>query len=195
MRTPEAAPVIGNSFCHEHLEPGLLPPEAQVMTERVRDGSWELFEQIGVCWKNVFRRKRDVDDPSQRCVDDSQDRYVYDSSNLRSSWQEFVEAKTTSEPNYVAEYVNAVGVIEELIDMYGREDAYQRLFFASGVPDEPPSTRIAHAKQYVVDEFIRVQITAGGHKGFGGENYHGYIGGSRYRRRPAVRAYESEEEA
>lgn len=182
MNDKEAIESIGGPFCSEEIDAGLIQTEAHVLTERERDTLWRLFEEIGRCWKNVFKSETDGKD-------------VYDSSNLRSSWLEFIEAKTTQPPSYVAEYQNAVSVVEELIDLYG-DGAFRRLFLESGInQSEPPQSRIAHAKRYVVDEFIRMQVIAGGFKAFGNnKNYAGYIGGSRYKLSPRVRAYRPNEE-
>ncbi len=162
---------IGGDFCHAPLDPRLLPREGQNLTQHERDELWRLFVEIGRCWNNV----------------------IHDSANLKSSWLEFVEAKTAQDPNYTAEYSNAVSVVQELIEIYGESNAYTLLFLRNGIPEGPPMTRLAHAKRYVVDEFIRVNIIASGHKSFGGRNYKGYLGGSRYNRLPRVRAYEPSE--
>ena len=114
--------------------------------------------------------------------------------------------KTLVRPSYVAEYVNALEVVEELIAMYGEVDAFERLFLANGMPVDhrgnyPLDTRLAHAKYFVVDEFIRVQVVAGGFKNFirphlteirpeNIVNYNGFIAGSRFNRIKPVRAYE-----
>ena len=170
--------LIGGPVCRGPLEPGLIPVEDQILTEHERDMLWDLFQEIGKCWQNVR-------EPSPG---------NFDSSNLRSTWLEFIEAKTTQEPSYVAEYSNAVSVIEELVDIYGKEDAFKRLFLENGIPQGLPLTRIGHAKRYVVDEFIRVQVTGSGFKHFGGRNYKGYLGGSRYTIGGQVRAYRQDEE-
>ena len=73
------------------------------------------------------------------------------------------------------------------------DEAYRQLFLQNGIPAGPPVTRLAHAKRYVIDELIRVQVVAGGFKGFvspSPANYNGYVGGSRYNRLPRVVAYE-----
>lgn len=159
--------LIGGPFSRTTIDPGLLPVEQQQLTEHQRAVLWTLFRQIGRCWGNV----------------------VSDSANLKSTWTEFIEVRTTTEPSYTGEYANAVSVLEDLIEMYGEQNAFTLLFLRSGVPEGPPMTRLAHAKRYVVDEFIRVQVTAGGFKSFGARNYKGYLGGSRYNRTPRVRAY------
>lgn len=163
--------LIGGEFCRAPLDPRLLPQEQQELTQHERDRLWQLFQRIGLFWNDLFYQNTD-------------------SSNLKSSWLEFIEAKTRSEPTYIGEYSNAVEVVEELIEVYGADPAYTLLFLKSGIPPGPPTTRLAHAKKYVVDEFIRVNIVASGFKSFGGKNYKGYIGGSRYNLRARVRHYE-----
>jgi hypothetical protein len=158
---------IGGAYCLAALSPGLLVGEGQRLTAYERESLWRLFVEIGRCWDDVLE----------------------DSANLKSSWLEFVEARTTTAPSYVAEYANAVAVIDELRQLYGERNAYTLLLLRSGVPDGPPATSLAHAKRYVVDEFIRVNVVASGFKSFGGRNYNGYIEGSRYNTKPRVRAY------
>lgn len=168
--------LIGGGFCHAPLAPGLLPRQGQELTAYERGALWRLFQHIGLVWENLH--------PS-----------ATDSANLKSSWLEFIDAKTQQEPSYVAEYSNAVLVVDELIEIYGEQEAYKRLFLDNGIPEGPPVTRLAHAKKYVVDEFIRVNVVASGFRSFGprggrGRNYKGYIGGSRYNIHARVRHYE-----
>jgi hypothetical protein len=168
---------IGGDLCLAPMPSGLIPGEGQQLTQYERDALWRLFVEIGRCWDNVPKPK--------------------DSAGLKSSWLEFIEAKTTVAPSYVGEYSSAVLVIGELIAIHGEPDAYTLLFMNSGVPDGPPTTRIAHAKRYVVDEFIRVQIVASGFRGFGGKmrgkNYNGFVRGTRYNRTERVRSYKAQE--
>lgn len=167
---------IGGPVCSEELPAGLIFAEGQDLTHQNKEALWELFEAIGENWQNT----------------------IHDSHNQRSSWYEMLKAKTENAPNYAGEYVNAIYVLNELYSMYGKEDAFSKIFFESGIKnDEPPTTRLAHCKVYVVNEFIRVQITAGGFKSWGtknggerAKNYHGFLGGSRYNRTPKVRAFE-----
>ena len=104
-------------------------------------------------------------------------------------------------PSYVAEYVNALEVVEELITMYEETEAFEKLFLDNGIPPNSLDTRLAHAKLFVVDEFIRVQVVAGGFKNFirphqteirpeNIVNYNGFIAGSRFNRIKPVRTYE-----
>jgi hypothetical protein len=164
---------IGGAICSGTLDPGLLPGDGQILTHANREFLWKLFQQIAVVWKNVD----------------------YDSSNLKSSWLEMVDEKSRGAPSYTGEYINAIHVVTELVGMYGQEQAYYKLFLANGIPVGPPNirlpptTRLAHAKRYVVDEFITVQVMMSGFKHFGGKNYHGYVKGSRYNRHAQVRVY------
>ena len=169
MSTDELAP-IGGVICSQAVAATLLDHEDTELTEFTKVALWEIFVAIGRCWGNL---------PD-------------DSISEKSSWLEFVHAKTHDEPSYVGEYANAIAVVQELKAMYGDEQAFTLLFLRNGIPAGAPTTRLAHAKRYVVDEFIRVQIVAGGFKGFGDPhplNYGGFIGGSRYNRLPRVRAY------
>lgn len=86
-----------------------------------------------------------------------------ESSNLKSSWLDLIKAKTACAPNYTGEYTNAVYVVQELIDMYGEADAFTKLFLSNDIPPGPPTTRLAHAKRYVIDEFIKMQVMASVH--------------------------------
>jgi hypothetical protein len=155
--------MIGGPISHDPVTSPLIDVEADSLSEADRAALWHLFVEIGRCWGNL---------------DD-------DSASVKSSWLEFIEAKTTTTPSYFGEYRNAVTVMRELVDQYGHVQAYAFLLLRSGIPDGPPTTRLAHLKRYVVDEFIRVQVVAGGFKGFGKPspvNYNGYVGGSRFNR-------------
>jgi hypothetical protein len=160
--------MIGGSVCKQKTGPGLIPGDRQVLTHENKEVLWTIFVQIGHTWKNVR----------------------FESSNLKSSWLEMIAAKSGIAPSYTGEYINAVYVVNELVAMYGEADAFYRLFLKNGIPPGPPLTRLAHAKIYVVNEFITMQVMASGFKHFGGVNYHGYVKGSRYNLVKEVREYE-----
>jgi hypothetical protein len=167
--------MIGGDVCNEKVPPGMLVGDGQLLSHGDREFLWRVFVAIGNTWKNVR----------------------YESSNLKSSWLEMLAAKTGVAPSYTAEYINAVRVVRELIGMYGEAEAFRKLFFDNQLPKAakpadpppPPATRLAHAKKYVIDEFIIMQVMASGFKHFGGKNYAGYVKGSRYNEIPLVREY------
>jgi hypothetical protein len=81
--------------------------------------------------------------------------------------------------------------VAELIRVYGEPEAYAKLLLNVDLPADPktpPVTRIAHCKTYVVNEFIRVQVAKEGFKSWQGSNYNGFLGGSRFNRKPRARA-------
>jgi hypothetical protein len=163
------------------------PP--QELSEQQTEQLWNIFTQIGEHWKDTHNA----------------------SKNLRSSWLEMVKVKTTEQPSYYAEYVNAIAVMHELSEIYGEDEAFEKIFFEYKIPTDPQtskkldlSTLISHCKYYVIDEFIRMQVLAGAFKHFGGEskqndtnetikvkgvNYKGFIKGSRYANHSLVRTY------
>ena len=162
--------LIGGEISQGQVAATLIDPEDRSLGEAQLDELWEIFQAIGKFWENLSA----------------------DSSEVKSSWREFMVAKTESPPSYIGEYLNALAVTQELKAMYGEEEAYTLLFIRNGIPEGPPTTRLAHAKRYVVDEFIRMQVVASGFKGFAKPtsfNYQGYVGGSRYNRLPRVRSY------
>ncbi|NQX40611.1 hypothetical protein SAMN05421820_10413 [Pedobacter steynii] len=159
--------MLTGDICKDIIDPGLIQSEQHPLTAAQREFLWKLFVQIGNVWENVH----------------------YESSNLKSSWLEMVAAKTNVAPSYTGEYINATYVIQELIDLNGEENAYRLLFLTYKQPEGPPTTRLAHTKAFVVNEFIIMQVMASGFKHFGGKNYHGYVKGSRYSKQDLVRVY------
>lgn len=132
-------------------------------------GLWEIFAAINETWELFHTR-----DPAHP---------VKDASNLRSTWLEFIGLRADSgdSPSYVGEYDNALAVASRLKAKAGDQPvhiALKPLLFAPG--DAP--TPLANAKHYVVDEFISVMVVASGFKEFGGRNYDGFLGGSRFNR-------------
>jgi hypothetical protein len=177
VKNKETAKLIGGEFCSEPLAENLLPSEPRELTTTEIDGLWRVFEEIAKAW----------------------DKPEHDPARLKSSWLEFLRAKTPSRPSYVAEYVNAIEVIDDLIEH--EDKPFHRLFFDNGLPRGALGTRLAHAKNFVVDEFIKVQIVAGGFKSFvepddppairpdNVSNHRAFIAASRYNRILPVRPY------
>ena len=169
--------MIGGKLCNTQVNPSLFNSSGQSLTPYEMVRLWNIFQAIGITWGDLHPNKQD-------------------SSNLKSSWLDFLQSKTNSDPSYVAEYSNAVCCIDELVEMYGNDDAFQKLFFDNNIPDTLTMTKLAHAKKYVIDEFIRVNVVASGFKSFGGpdnhgKNYKGYLGGSRYNLRARVKSFET----
>jgi hypothetical protein len=185
MTTPRPE-IIGGRICAERLVPTLLPAHPRPLISSEVASLWRIFVAIGQTWQNAYR----------------------DSAGLKSSWLEFLSEKTVIRPSYVAEYLNAIAVVAELISLYGEADAFDRLFLRNGLPADETGrllaldSRLAHAKHFVVDEFIRVQIVAGGFRNFIQPdwpvietdytvNYNGFIAGSRFSRLRPARHYQA----
>ena len=106
--------------------------------------------------------------------------------DMASRWREFVSVKTEEVPSYLTEYRFACSLIKDLLNALG-DQAYRHIFFEIKSSEDSPAARLKH---FVVDEFIRVYISSGGFKCFGGANYGGFVSGSRYRTIPPYRTYE-----
>ena len=95
--------MIGGEICKQRLASQLLAAEPRKLTRAEIDGLWRIFVAIGTVWKNT----------------------VHNSAGLKSSWLEFLTAKTMTQPSYVSEYVNALEVVAELIKIYGEVEAFE----------------------------------------------------------------------
>lgn len=156
----------------------MLSAEPRDLQMGMTNELWDLFHAIGEYWQNT----------------------TDNSAGQRSSWTEFVILRATQSPSYIAEYENALRVIAELKREFG-DKAFLKLFEHKSEEKDKPQSRMDHAKKFVVDEFIRMQIVAGGFRGFGSDpegknraklrplNYNGFVRGSRYNRLVQVRAY------
>ncbi|HEY1068128.1 MAG TPA: hypothetical protein VGE52_18540 [Pirellulales bacterium] len=130
--------------------PGKLTPEE---LERL----WEVFVKIGERWGA------------------RSDNALYQ----RSQWLEFVTLKCEEDPSYLAEYHNAIKVLDSL-QTDGRTD-WEVVFVSHGIdPETPPTTRLGHFRVFVVVEFIKVWLASGGFRSYGAGNYNGYVSGSRF---------------
>jgi hypothetical protein len=136
-------------------------------------------EQIDRLWKIFVEIARTWGDPKT------------DPMPQRSQWLEFVQLRTGREPSYLEEYHNALRVLDDLKAQHGR-NAVTKLVRDPGIKsDDPATTPLAHAKKYVVEEFIRVWLATGGFRAYGAGNYNGYISGSRFGVRPSYRQYQA----
>jgi hypothetical protein len=129
--------------------------EFDTLDQATVDGLWELFIAICDRWKNV-------PDPDA----------------MRSRFGTFLSNRIEQDPRYLLEYQRAVEVVAELRQEKGRAGAYEFLLTDPGAGANPPNTRLQHARQYVSNEFITLQLSLGAFQAFSGAtNYPGYIRG------------------
>ena len=108
--------------------------------------------------------------------------------DMASQWREFVQLKVAGSLPYLEHYQSACELLSELRQTHG-DRLYQYIFF-DGELHRHPDARLVSFKRYVVDEFIRVYVSLGGFRSFGGKNYTGFVSGSRYRSQRPYRSYE-----
>jgi hypothetical protein len=97
---------------------------------------------------------------------DNEDLTTIDS---RQDLERILDLKTEIVPSYLTEYREAVRIFRNLRAQFGEQEALRRILF------EEPDARL---RQYVVVEFLRLQVAAGGFLRFGGyRNYPGFPGG------------------
>ena len=155
--------MIGGAIAQEDVGSAMLSSALGKMDQPEMDGLWEVFDHIGRTWG----------------AEDANPLYQ------RSQWLEFLHVKTQEDPSYVGEYRNGVEVLRELHQLY-QEEMWHKLFFEHGVGDSKTS-RLAHLRKFVVEEFIQVWLTSGGFKTYGAGNYNSYVSGSRFAVTPAYR--------
>ncbi len=87
----------------------------------------------------------------------------------RQELKRILDLKTGSAPSYLTEYREGVRIFRSLRQQFGQPEALRRILF------EEPDARL---RQYVVVEFLKLQVASGGFLRFGGyRNYPGYPGG------------------
>ncbi|HEV8579123.1 MAG TPA: hypothetical protein VGX68_08570 [Thermoanaerobaculia bacterium] len=87
----------------------------------------------------------------------------------RQDLKKILDLKTGAVPSYLTEYREAVRIFHSLRAQFGDKEALRRILF------EEPDARL---RQFVVVEFLRLQVASGGFLRFGGyKNYPGYPGG------------------
>ncbi|WP_145418508.1 hypothetical protein [Planctomycetes bacterium K23_9] len=136
------------------------------MKSEEMDELWELFNAIHRIWGSEACRIED----------------------MASRWREFVLLKLSESPSYVEHYQDGCKLLSELRDQYGK-NLYQYLLL-DGQLHRQTNSRIADLKRFVIDEFIRVYVSSGGFRSFGGKNYTGFVSGSRFRSQRPYRTYE-----
>lgn len=163
--------MIGGPISRQEFPIRLLPSNPGRLAAGQVEGLWEVFVHIGKTWGAP------------------EEEPLYQ----RSQWLEFLNVKTEQEPSYLAEYRSGLEVLNELERLHG-EGRWQKLFFEHGVTG-PPTTRLAHLRVFVVEEFIKVWLTSGGFKSYGAGNYNSYISGSRSAVRPPYRRLAQDKQA
>ncbi len=128
----------------------------------VIDKLWNLYLKICMFWDNT-------PDPEPQKPD----------------FMVFISNRIEIDPRYVLEYLNYAEVITEMIGEMGEGPAFNKLFTDYEANLMPPVSKLARARQMVVNELIGLNLALGGFKGFGDSavpgsfpvNYPGYIGG------------------
>lgn len=98
---------------------------------------------------------------------------------IKPQWLEYLKTTVETAPSLLGEYVNAIAVYQELLASAPEQVSPLLLMRAAPALSES-SSRLDHAKRSVVDRFIRCYVMLGGFLEFGGRNYNGYMGGSRF---------------
>lgn len=112
--------------------------------------------------------------------------------NMAGQWREFIYVKCEREPSYTETYRQACKTLDDLRTQHG-ESRFEYLFLDPSVQTEVttnPTSELSQLKVRVVDEFLRVYVSAGGFRAYGGTNYGGFVSGSRYRARAPYRIAE-----
>lgn len=87
----------------------------------------------------------------------------------RQDLESVLDLKTGAAPSYLTEYREGVRILRGLRSQHGEREALRRVLF------ETPDARL---RQFVVLEFLRLQVATGGFARFGGYlNYPGFRGG------------------
>jgi hypothetical protein len=94
--------------------------------------------------------------------------------------QSDLRIKTTQRPSYLAEYLEAVKLVESLTRSSETLDqAWAALLFSDIESEAPDATKLGHARRFVFAEIVTHQVAlSGGFKSFGVRNYSGHFGGS-----------------
>ena len=98
--------------------------------------------------------------------------------SIKPQWLDYMRATVTQSPSLLGEYESAARVFIEVSS--SSPDCLDELMFSRVVHEETVSTRLDHAKYFVLNPFIRVFAALAGFKAFGGRNFNGYMGGSRF---------------
>ncbi|MCD0460684.1 hypothetical protein [Roseiconus lacunae] len=141
--------------------------ESDCLSSNELDELWKLFNAIHVTWGS---------DTACRVED------------MASRWREFIELKVSESPSYLMRYAAACDLLTDLRASHG--DGLYQYLLVDGELHRESNPELVDLKRYVIDEFIRVYISSGGFRSFGGKNYSGFVSGSRFRSQRPYRTYE-----
>jgi hypothetical protein len=156
-----------NNIWDDTLSIAILSPDNNSLSDSQIDALWSLFSSIVSFWDLEFEVEL-----------------------LRSRWLDMLKARSSGDPDYRGEYVNAAEVFSALRGQLGEDGAVAKIYQDTIVTEaDQATTRLKHAKFYVVNDFIRCFVANGGFRGFvpKARNYTGFMGGSRFREWDPVR--------
>lgn len=154
--------MIGGPVANEATPLYLLPSNPEPLRRSEIEDLWRIVDAIHRTWG----------DPET------------DPLHFRSQWHEFVTTRAEQEPSYLEEYRSGLQVLLEFGTSHP-DDIWTIVFFQHGGPGL--ETRFGHLRKFVIEEFIRVWLAAGGFKSYGAGNYNGYVSGSRFAVTPSYR--------
>lgn len=105
-------------------------PEEKFPDSAVLESMWILFVEIGKFRKIHFKSRK-----------------------MKSSFEAFITTRIRYYPFYLDEYKNAAEVMDKLINELGRAKGFKKLFTDLSANIPPPVTKLARARQWVVNEF------------------------------------------
>jgi len=112
--------------------------------------------------------------------------------DMASRWREFIGVKCQGGQSYLDTYRSGCLVLQQLSERYGAS-CHEYVLLDPDVIAEAksnPALPISQLRRMIIEEFIRVYVASGGFRSYGGENYGGFVSGSRYRQNPPYRVAE-----
>ncbi|MEQ1711741.1 MAG: hypothetical protein ABL908_10100 [Hyphomicrobium sp.] len=151
-------------IAHEDVGSSILTQHDRSLTDAEKATLLRLFGRIAQHWK-----------------------FKISPTQIEPFARDLIEARSVSIPSYRPEYLNAA-MLYQAMEAEAALDKDKVIFTDTIVEDgSAATTRLQHMKWYVVNEFITCFVALGGFKDFGGRNYKGFMGGSRFGDTPPVR--------
>ena len=154
-------------FWDQQLPVDMLMALDQPLSGAEVDLLWSMFRSIAIHWETKI-----------------------DAELMRSRWLDMLEARSSGRSDFRGEYSNAASVWKAMLDKLEEPGARTKLYGDTVVTNvDQATTRLAHVKFYVANDFIRCFVATGGFRGFvpKARNYTGFMGGSRFREWPPIR--------